>query len=53
MAPKRKLRDEDTETDETEDDDNDEQQPSSVMQKQQVIKWGLWSQANQTHVHHL
>ena len=41
---------EDSESDETEDDDDDEQ-PSSVMQRQQVMKWGLRSQVNQTHVH--
>jgi hypothetical protein len=67
MAPKRKLCDEDVESelicdtdsdeyvedsksDETEDDEDDEEQPS-VMQKQQVMKWGLQLWANQTHVH--
>jgi hypothetical protein len=66
MAPNRKLCDEDTESelicntdsdeyvedsesDETEDDDDE--LPSSVMQRQQVMKWGLRSQVNQTHVH--
>jgi hypothetical protein len=66
ICPKRKLCDEDTEfelicdtedseSDETDDDDDDndddEQQPSSVMQKQQVMKWGLWSHANHRHAH--
>jgi hypothetical protein len=45
---------EDSESDETEDDDDDDgdddEQPSSVRHKQ-VMKWGLWCQANQTHVH--
>jgi hypothetical protein len=43
---------EDLESDETEDDDNeDDKQLLPVIQKQQVMKWGLRSKANQMHVH--
>jgi hypothetical protein len=68
MAPRRKLHDEDieseliydinsdenvedTESDEDEDDCDDEQQPSPPVLQQQIMKWGLQSQANQKHVH--
>ena len=45
----------DSESDKTDDDDDDgddgdKEQPLSVMQKQQVMKWELRCQADQTHV---